>query len=222
MSVSGGALRHTLSKSDFKLARTCAAKLYYRELKYPTNLDDNEYMQLLAEGGYMVELLAKQQFPDGITLDYGGKAATEAAAETAAHLERAAATTSGVTLFEATLSDGHRLSRVDILRRSSKGFDLYEVKSSSIDTEDAEKRIAKTGSAFRSLTKPHGIAGKWLEYLEDVTYQVTILRDLYPSVPVRAHLILMDKRREAEFDEMPTWFTIVRREDGRLDRKSVV
>ncbi|MEX2182301.1 MAG: DUF2779 domain-containing protein [Gemmatimonadaceae bacterium] len=206
----------TLSKSDFKLARTCAAKLYYRELKYPTTLEDNEYLQLLAEGGYMVELLAKQQFPDGITLDYGSKPATEAAAETHQLLDQAEASGKPITLFEATLADGQRLSRVDILRRSPSGFDLYEVKSSSIDTVDAEKRIAKTGSAFRSLTKPHGIAGKWREYLEDVAYQVTILRDLFPGVPVRAHLILMDKAREAEFDEMPSWFRIVRRPDGRL------
>jgi hypothetical protein len=207
---------HTLSKSDFKLARSCAAKLYYRELRYPTNLDENEYLQMLAEGGYMVELLAKQQFPDGITLDYGGKPAAEAAAETGRHLDEAERSGHPVTLFEATLVDGRRISRVDILRRSPTGFDLYEVKSSSLDTEDAEKRIAKTGSAFRSLRKPHGIAGDWREYLEDVTYQVTLLRDLFPGVPVRAHLILMDKAREAEFDEMPSWFRIVRRADGRL------
>ena len=205
---------HTLSKSDFKLARTCAAKLYYRELKYPDNQQENEYLQMLAEGGYMVELLAKQLFPEGITLDYGTNAA-DAAAETARHLSKTPKTET-VTLFEATLMDGQRMSRVDVLRRSPIGFDLYEVKSSSIDTADAEKRLAKTGSAFRSLTKPHDIAGKWREYLEDVTYQVTLLRDLFPDVPVRAHLILMDKAREAEFDEMPAWFKIVRRPDGRL------
>lgn len=205
---------HTLSKSDFKLARTCAAKLYYREMKYPDNQEENEYLQMLAEGGYMVELLAKQQFPDGIALEYG-KNSTEAALVTARHLEQAQPGRA-VTLFEATLMHGQRMSRVDILRRSSSGFDLYEVKSSSFDAEDAEKRTAKTGSAFRSLRAPYEIASSWREYLEDVGYQVTILRDLYPGVPVRAHLILMDKAREAEFDDMPSWFRIVRGDDGRL------
>jgi hypothetical protein len=202
----------TLSKSDFKLARTCGAKLYYREKRYPDNLEANEYLQLLAEGGYMIELLAKQQFPGGITLEYG-KDAAEAARITKEHIDRGA--TTPITLFEATLLDGVRQARVDILRRTPLGFDLFEVKSSSIDPEDAGKRMAKTGSAFRSLQKPFGIAGVWREYLEDVTYQYTILRDLYPDVPIRAHLILTDKARQAEYDEMPRWFEIVRNE-GRL------
>lgn len=201
---------HTLSKSDFKLARTCATKLYYRELRYPDTQQDDPYLQMLAEGGYMVELLAKQQFPEGITLEYGRDAETAARA-TAELLAR-----DEVTLFEGTLLHGRRLARVDILRKGPRGFDLYEVKSASFDPEDADKRLAKTGSAFRNLTKPFDIAGKWREYLEDVTYQVTILKDLHPGVPVRAHLILVNKAREAEFDDMPNWFRIVRREDGRL------
>jgi hypothetical protein len=204
----------TLSKSDFKLARTCATKLYYRELKYPDTLQDNEYLQLLAEGGYMVEQLAKQKFPGGITLDYAQRPAHETAAETIVHLERGA--TSRVTLFEATLLEGVRQARVDILVRTPQGFELYEVKSSSISAEDAEKRLAKTGSAFRSLRAPHGIATDWREYLEDVTFQCTILKDLFPGVPIRAHLILTDKDQPAEWDAMPSWFRIVRGADGRL------
>jgi hypothetical protein len=202
----------TLSKSDFKLARTCATKLYYREQKYPDTNQDNEYLQLLAEGGYMVELLAKQKFPDGITLAYGRDPDANAA-ETRKLLDNAK---TSITLFEATLKHGLRQARVDILRRSPSGFDLYEVKSSTIDPEDAEKRIAKTGSAFRSLRKPFDIASDWREYLEDVTYQVALLRDVFPGVPVRAHLILTDKSQQAEWDAMPSWFEIVRGEDGRL------
>ncbi len=207
-------MAHTLSKSDFKAARSCATKLYYRELKYPDNMQENEYLQMLAEGGYMVELLAKQLFPEGITLSYGRKKLEDASRETAEHLARGA--TERVTLFEATLFDGFRQARVDVLRRSPQGFDLYEVKSSSIDTDDAAKRQDKTGSAFKSMRSPFGIASDWREYLEDVTFQVALLRDLYPGVPIRAHLILVDKRKPAAFDGMPKWFEIVRGTDGRL------
>lgn len=202
---------HTLSKSDFKLARSCPAKLYYRELGYPDSRDDDPYLEWLAEGGYMVEVLAKQLFPDGVTLEYGGDARATAA-ETMRRLEGNA----DITLFEATLLEGRRLARVDILRRSARGFDLYEVKSSSFDPVDAEKRIEKTGSPFRNLTKPFAINSGWREYLEDVTYQVTLLKDLFPGVPVRPHLILMDKGKVAAHDGMPAWFRIVRREDGSL------
>lgn len=206
--------RHTLSKSDFKTARSCGTKLYYRELKYPDNTQQNEYLQLLAEGGYMVEMLAKQMFPGGITLEYGRKPLEEAARETAEHLARGER--EEVVLFEATLFDGVRQARVDVLRRRPDGFDLYEVKSSSLDTEDAAKRQEKTGSPFRSMRSPYDISSDWREYLEDVTFQVALLRDLYPGVPIRAHLMLMDKRQPVPHDGMPQWFRIVRADDGRL------
>ena len=202
---------HTLSKSDFKLARSCATKLFYRESGYPDNRDDDPYLEWLAEGGYMVEVLAKQLFPEGVTLEYGGDP-RPAAAKTMDALSGG----TDVTLFEATLLDGRRLARVDILRRSPRGFDLYEVKSSSFDPEDAEKRIARTGSPFRNLTKGFAINSAWREYLEDVTYQVTLLKDLFPGVPVRPHLILMDRGKVAAHEGMPGWFRIVRRDDGRL------
>lgn len=48
-----------LSKTDFKVACTCATKLYYKKLKYPSMLAENEYLQFLADGGYMVETIAK-------------------------------------------------------------------------------------------------------------------------------------------------------------------
>ena len=61
-----------LSKSDFKVARTCPAKLYYKKLRYPTILDDDPYMASLADGGFMVGKLAQLQYPEGVlvsTLD---------------------------------------------------------------------------------------------------------------------------------------------------------
>jgi len=60
----------TLSKSDFKLARSCDAKLFFRENSYPDNRDINPYLLLLAEGGYMVEALAKAKYRDGVQLEY--------------------------------------------------------------------------------------------------------------------------------------------------------
>ena len=38
-----------LSKSDFKVARECGTKLYYRKLRYPNTMEEDAYLQLLAE-----------------------------------------------------------------------------------------------------------------------------------------------------------------------------
>lgn len=37
-----------LTKSDFKAARNCPTKLYYRKHGYPTTKDGDPYMELLA------------------------------------------------------------------------------------------------------------------------------------------------------------------------------
>jgi hypothetical protein len=59
-----------LSKSDFIAARSCGSKLYYKKLRYPSFLDDDPYLEFLADGGYMVEKMAKLLFPDGKTLGH--------------------------------------------------------------------------------------------------------------------------------------------------------
>lgn len=41
-----------LTKNDFLAARTCPTKLYYKKLRYPSLLDDDPYMEFLADGGY--------------------------------------------------------------------------------------------------------------------------------------------------------------------------
>ena len=70
-----------LSKSDFKVARTCATKLYYRKLGYPSMLDEDEYLQFLADGGYMIETIAKICYPQGIEIGFD-KGPEQSAAET--------------------------------------------------------------------------------------------------------------------------------------------
>ncbi len=100
-------MRHTLSKSDFKLARSCVTKLYYKELGFPQNTADNPYLAMLAEGGYMVEQLAKLMFPDGVAAPYDRRDPVGSAAGTRDLLLQ-----DPVTLFEATLLADRLLARV--------------------------------------------------------------------------------------------------------------
>jgi hypothetical protein len=122
-----------LSKSDFKVARTCATKLYYRKLKYPSMLQEDEYLQFLADGGYMVETIAKLCQLEGIEIGFND--GPEVAAEKTLAMLKA---NERVTLFEATLISGHRLARVDILKKNRTRFDLIEVKAKSVDTSTGE------------------------------------------------------------------------------------
>ncbi len=49
---------------------------------YPRTSDDDPYLEMLAQGGYMVEFLAKAHFADGITMHYDRTDPVGSAAET--------------------------------------------------------------------------------------------------------------------------------------------
>lgn len=177
-----------LSKSDFKVARTCPTKLYYRTLGYPSLRDGDDYLELLADGGYMVEQLAKLLFPEGREIGFL-KDLAGAAEETAAALRAERA-----VLFEGTLISGGRLARADILVKEGDTLKLIEVKAKSFDSAaDQQARARGKLNSFRGAN--HAIASEWRPYLEDVTFQVGVLRELFPELKIAAYLMMPDKAR---------------------------
>jgi Domain of unknown function(DUF2779) len=196
----------TLSKSDFKLARGCDAKLFFRENGYPDNRDMNPYLALLAEGGYMVEALAKAKYADGVQLEYG-RGVGDDYQRTFEQLSR-----DQVTLFEATLLVGRQQARVDILEKKGKTVRLLEVKSKSFDgAEHASLLTAGKGGCMRSSRKPFGILSKWSEKLEDITFQVLLLEKVLPGVIIKPFLVLVDTSKIALLDNIPGLFELVSR-----------
>ena len=117
-----------LTKNDFIAARSCQTKLYYKKLGYPSLSDDDPYLEFLADGGYMVETMAKLLFPDG--REFGHRVEPEGAFEEA----RLALEAGNGTFFETTVIHDNLLVRVDILRREGNTLHVIEVKSSSFDS----------------------------------------------------------------------------------------
>ena len=195
----------TLSKSDFKAACDCPAKLYFREKGYPNTNDADEYLRMLAEGGYMVEAVAKLMYPSGLVLDYSGDAASNA------RVTNEALQAENVTLFEATLLSGRKLARADILEKNGDTFRLIEVKAKSFDSAEHAARISEgKGNAFRQKKRPFAIASDWKEYLADVAFQVLVLKEMFPKATVEPYLCLVDKARRTKIDGLPKWFHIER------------
>ncbi|HSA56395.1 MAG TPA: DUF2779 domain-containing protein [Gemmatimonadaceae bacterium] len=196
----------TLSKSDYKLARTCPTKLYYKELRYPTSDDQDPYLAMLARGGYMVEQVAKLRYPLGIALEYGGD--PRADAETTAEC----LTRENVTLFEATLLSGQKLARVDILEKRGKSFRLVEIKAKSWDSRLNAERLAEgKPNLIRTKRRNAPIASEWEEYIADIAFQVLVLRELYPNATIRPFLCLVDKAKRTTIDGLPAMFRVERR-----------
>ena len=172
-----------LTKSDFKVARTCPTKLYYQKLRYPSLMDDNPYLEFLADGGYMVETMAKLLYPDGREIGGWDKPA-EAFAETQQVLAAG-----DCALFEGTIIHGKLLARVDILQRKGNTLNLIEVKSTSLDSGEDQP------NPFRG--KKGGIDSGWRPYLEDVTFQAVVLRRAFPSFRIVPYLCVVDKAKTA-------------------------
>lgn len=202
---------HTLSKSDYNLARTCDTKLYFRENRFPDNGDSSPYLRLLAEGGFMVDALARALRLDGVLLDPTWDPVADFA-QTRELLER-----DTVTIFQGTLLSGKRLARVDIIEKRGGDVSLIEVKAKSFDGVAHADDLAAGGKGeFRAKRKPHAHLTTWLPKFEDLTFQVLLFEKLFPALRVRPYIALIDKTKRTSLDGGPRFFEIVRqaRADG--------
>lgn len=201
----------TLSKSDYKVARSCATKLYYKELGYPSNRDSNPYLALLADGAYMVEKMARLLFPSGYPISQ------DSGPEVSARLAADALRAKEVTIFEGTFVSRGKLARVDILEKVDTTLNLIEVKSGSYSTVDELARAA-SGLPNPLRTNKGAIRADWLEYLHDIAFQVIILKELYPDLTVRPFLALADRDKRSTADAIHQQFHIHRERlsNGRI------
>lgn len=185
-----------LSKSDFQVARTCPAKLFYKKSGYPSLRDEDEYAAFLADGGCMVEAIARLLHPGGIEIGRSGSIEADAA-RTLKALQSGA-----TTLFEATFLSGSRMARVDILRRHAGRIELIEVKAKSIDS--------RAGAAHPFRGKRGGITAEWRPYIEDVAFQTRIVAEAFPGIPVEPWLWVVDQAKRCALDSIHSCFHLSR------------
>ncbi len=172
-----------LTKSDFKTARDCPAKLYYKKHRYPSTAKENLYLEYLADAGFVVEKIAQLLYPDGTELDFAldsPEAAAEATREWLSVTERG-------TLFEAVVVWREFMARVDILHVEDGRLDLVEVKSASVDGAEDDPLHTRSGEV---------VSGR-RAYVEDVLYQAELVSRAFPDYRVRPFLCLVDKSRRA-------------------------
>ena len=175
----------TLSKSDFQLASTCPKKLVYKKQGYPTTNDTNEYMEMLAKGGYVVGMMATLMYPNGVEITGNTK---EAITKTNDYLKL-----DNCVLFEAAIQSGEKLIRVDILEKIGNKINLIEVKAKSHDTEDDKYKQEKL------LEK----------YIEDVAFQYLVMTEALPAYDIHPYLFMPDKSKRTNIDGLVGWFNVV-------------
>jgi hypothetical protein len=177
-----------LSKSDFQLASTCSKKLVYKKAGYPTANDTNEYMELLANGGYIVGKMACLLFPNGIEITGSTKECVES---TQKQLLK-----ENVILFEPAIVSGQKLARVDILIKQGEELHIIEVKAKSHNSEENKKK------------------DKLKKYTEDIAYQYSVLKEAYPNYTIKCSLLMPDISKRTNIDELAGWFSIEKKEQN--------
>src|SRR5690606_10600857 len=115
-----------LTKSRFKLALECPTKLFYtgKPKEFADCKAGDEFLEMLAEGGFQIGELAKYWYPDGIEIHSIDR--EQAADETERRLgeER-------VVLFEPAIRVGPFLMRTDNLVKDGAHAALHRAKLQS-------------------------------------------------------------------------------------------
>jgi hypothetical protein len=179
----------SISKTDYKVARSCAAKLYYRMNKYPSTKDGDEYMELLAEGGYMIGAIASLLFEDALLVD-------EPDHDKSVAMTREYFKQDNIILLEAAFESNGKFARPDILIKQGNALTLIEVKAKSFDSTEENPFHGKRG----------GIVSGWLPYLEDITFQALILQELFPHFSLTCELMMPDKSKTTAIDNLHSLF----------------
>jgi hypothetical protein len=197
---------HRLTKSAFKIGRSCPTKLYYSKAGYPSTVSDNTYLSFLADGGYIVGKLAQILYPEGILIE-GKDDLDRAVALTDEALKR-----DTVTLFEAAIRHNNKVVRVDVLEKRGNKVRLIEVKSKSYDTEE-EHKYRSEGKRTTFISGKGACDREWRPYLEDICYQGYVFSLAHPECTWTPYLFLPDKAKITKVDGLASMFRIVESKD---------
>lgn len=187
-----------LTKSRFKLAVGCPTKLFYygKGNEYRDMMAENDFMAMLAEGGYQVGVLAKLRYPDGIEIEGLGHAQAEAKSQEYLSSDN-------VVLFEPAIRVGDFFIRIDILVKTGNKLELIEVKAKSYNSLEPEIE-GKRG----------GISSGMLPYIQDAAFQTWVLRQAFPNAEITTALMMPDKSKLAPVDGLNQMFKIIQKDRG--------
>lgn len=174
-----------LTKSDFLISRDCDRKMYYKKNNYINNSFENEFMKLLAEGGLLVEYVAKMLFKDGKEIDY--KTIENNVVMSSKFIDD----NIDVTLFNPVFRYEKTLTKIDILVKKGNKLIIYDVHSSSFDGEK---------EAF--LNKNGTVKADKIALLEDIAFQVYILNKKYPTMDIVPILMVLDKNKKSKYSNL--------------------
>ncbi|MCS6958779.1 MAG: DUF2779 domain-containing protein [Pseudanabaenaceae cyanobacterium SKYGB_i_bin29] len=185
-----------LSEYDYKLARSCLTKLYYRKHNYPTNNSFTAYDRCLTDGVFMIYALAQVYLQPLLAVECGSS--LELGTQLTLDLLQAPQ----VTLWEPVLVAGGKAARPFVLRKSHQVYELIYV-------------ATKGGKVLRH-PKSQKIQSEWLSPLLSLAFQQLILAELVPAGQIKCSLLLPDRDFVAQGDNYHWGFRLYRQPRGEV------
>ena len=188
-----------LTKSDFKIGHDCLYKLKYKKKKYPSKLEENEYLSFFADCGFMVEAIAHAIFSDGITpTPLAGESLSDAT-------KRVVLKAGDAVWFEPTFIAEQYSARIDMMVRSGSTLRLIEIKAKSFNPEEDFTMWNAKGDA---------VSSEWESYLIDIAFQTMVVRLANPGFTVIPELCLVDKSKTCSEEAIYNKIQMVPRDDA--------
>lgn len=198
-----------LTKSRYKMAIECPAKLFYigKDKVYANQKNDDPFLKALAQGGFQVEELARMEYPEGVLVECEHYDYDRVLELTNNLLKR-----ENVVIFEAAFVFNDLFIRTDILVKKGDEIQLIEVKAKSFDPKNPYTFVGKFGA----------IKSGWKSYLFDVAFQEYVIRMSNPNWSITSFLMLADLSKKAEIDGMNQLFRISRNRQNRTGIQKLV
>ena len=198
-----------LTKSRFIGGYDCPQRLVFAAQGCASTREDDAFLRLLAEGGFQFEKLVRHRYPDARTIGGGLQNAEERTAESIQEIRRCISAGGGV-INEAPILHGGLFARVDMLRVTSSGIDLLEIKSKSFDGPTDGRAVVDSRfeglNPEKAIHATNGIRSGWRDYIADVAFQLIVVRRALAAaglgdMEVRPLLVLVNSNSRAqEFD----------------------
>lgn len=199
------------TKSAFKQALFCPASLYYyydRE-HYANQMNEDDFLQALADGGNQVGDLAKVYYDVHADADIkvlDGQDPYDKPLEITSRLFKR----DNVNIAEAAFRWKNCFIRADIIEKKGNHIHLIEVKAKSWN---------ENVDSFVGSRDKNRVDSDIRDYVYDVAFQKYIIQKaLGPGFTVKASLMMADKTVKAEADGINQYFRVVK--DG--DRATIV
>lgn len=191
-----------LTQSDYRVARSCLTKLYYKKLGYPTNNPVDPYYHKLAEGRFMLEKIAQLLYPQGIEIGW------DQGLEQAIALTQAELSKEQVILFEPALYSGRKVACPDILIKNGDAYQIIAVKTKQFDSQEHQKLITERGITLFRSKRDRRVNSLWQPHLEELAYQLWVLQEMSGKKPIIPHLLLPDRTKTTEIEQLASWFEL--------------